>query len=68
MQFVVDGRVYRTVTVLRGPYSINVGEPFTPKVTDDGGPEEDQQVADGLKERTRLLVEDVRVNKFWLER
>ena len=36
-QTVVDGRAYRTVSVLRGLFCINVGEPFTPEVTDDGG-------------------------------
>ena len=65
---VVEGRVYRTVSVLRGVFCINVGKPFTPDVTDDGGPDEDDRIMDELKERMRLLVEDVRVNKFWLEK
>ncbi len=67
VSMVAEGRVYRTVTVMRRPYRINVGKPFTPPVTDDGGPEEDQRIMDELKEQMRLLVEDVRVNKFWLE-
>ena len=66
MKMVVDGRIYRTILVLRGPYCVNVGEPFRPDMTEDGGPEEDQRVMDELKERIRLLVEEVRTNKFWL--
>jgi len=66
MNIVVDGRVYRTIMVLRGPYCVNVGEPFFPNTTEDGGPEEDQRVMEELKERIRVLVEDVRTNKFWL--
>lgn len=65
MNIVVDGRVYRYIMVLRGPYCVNVGEPFYPDTTDDGGPEEDQRVMEELKERIRLLVDDVRTNKFW---
>jgi hypothetical protein len=38
-----------------------------PVACDDSGPEEDQRIMDELKEQIRLLVEDVRVNKFWLE-
>jgi len=66
LNFVVDGRIYRTVMVLRGPYFISVGEPFSPNVTEDGGSDEDQRVTDELKERIRILVEEVRTNKFWL--
>ncbi len=66
MKVVVDGRVYRTIMVMRGTYCINVGEPFRPEVTENGGAEEDQRIMDELKERMRVLVEDIRVNKFWL--
>jgi 1-acyl-sn-glycerol-3-phosphate acyltransferase len=66
LSMVVDGRVYRCIVVLRGPYCVNVGEPFFPDTTDDGGPEEDQRVMEELKERIRVLVEDVRTNKFLL--
>lgn len=66
IQTVVEGRAYRTVMVLRGLFCINVGEPFTPDVTDDGDAQEDQRIMDEIKERMRELVEDVRINKFWL--
>ena len=66
MTMVVDGRVYRTVVVLRGPYCVNVGEPFCPDTTEDGGSDEDERVVEELRERIRVLVEDVRTNKFWL--
>jgi len=65
MKIVVDGRVYRYIMVFRGPYCVNVGEPFYPDTTDDGGSEEDQRVMEEIKERIRLLVDDVRTNKFW---
>jgi len=66
INLVVEGRVYRCIVVLRGPYCVNVGEPFFPNMTENGGPEEDQRVMEELKERIRVLVEDVRINKFWL--
>lgn len=66
MTMVVEGRVYRTVVVLRGPYCANIGEPFCPNTTEDGGPEEDRRVMEELKERIRMLTEDVRMNKFWM--
>jgi len=67
MSIVVHGRVYRTIMVLRGPYCVNIGEPFYPDTTVDGGAEEDERVMEELKERIRTLVEDVRINKFWLK-
>lgn len=66
INIVVDGRVYRCIVVLRGPYCVNVGEPFHPDTTEDGGPEEDRRIMEELKERIRVLVEDVRTKKFWL--
>ena len=66
MKIVVEGRVYRTIVVLRGPYCVNIGEPFRPVTNENGGPEEDQRIMELLKERIRWLAEDVRTNKFWL--
>lgn len=66
MKIIVDGRVYRTIVVLRGPYCVNIGEPFHPDTTEDGGPEEDERVMEVIKERIRVLAEDVRTNKFWM--
>ncbi len=64
---VVEGRVYRTITVLRGPYRISVGEPFTPPISDDGGPEEDERITGELKERMHRLIEEVRINESWAD-
>ncbi len=62
---VVDGRVYRNVLVLRGPFCANVGEPFTPDVSENGDANEDQHIMDELRERMRRLIDDIRINKFW---
>jgi len=61
----VDGRVYRSIVVLRGPFCINIGGPFHPHVTDAGGPDEDRRIMEDIREQIRLLVEDVRTNNFW---
>lgn len=61
----VDGRVYRTVVTLRGPYCINIGEPMMPTVPDGTDKEQDECVLAALKERLEFLVEDARVNRFW---
>ncbi|UCE60814.1 MAG: 1-acyl-sn-glycerol-3-phosphate acyltransferase [Phycisphaerales bacterium] len=66
LQTVVDGRVYRTVTVLRGTFCINVGRPMMPAIPDAAPQEQDECILDALKRRMESLVEDVRVNKFWL--
>lgn len=64
---VVDGRVYRLVVVLRGPFLINVGTPMQPTWPEHGTDEEkDEAVVSAVKERIAALVEDVRVHKFWL--
>lgn len=65
-KIVVDGREYRTLMLFRGPYCINIGEPFTPQVGDGDPRIEEERIMAELKERIRLLVEDVRVNKFWM--
>ena len=67
LNLVVDGRVYRTIVVLRGPFCINIGEPFTPRIDETLDEDRDNQaILDELKERMRLLIEDIRINKFWL--
>jgi 1-acyl-sn-glycerol-3-phosphate acyltransferase len=61
----VDGRVYRSLVVLRGPFCINIGAPFHPGVTDSGDAGEDARIMEAIREKIRLLVDDVRANKFW---
>jgi 1-acyl-sn-glycerol-3-phosphate acyltransferase len=66
LDMTVDGRVYRALFVLRGPFCVNIGEPFTPLMT-DGADEvmEDRRIVDELRERMGLLVEEIRINRFW---
>jgi 1-acyl-sn-glycerol-3-phosphate acyltransferase len=62
----VDGRVYRTITVLRGPYCINIGEPGMPELPEGTKEEQNRYITQYVKERIAGLIEDVRVNKFWM--
>lgn len=64
---VVDGRVYETKTVLRGPFCINVGEAMMPELPPGSDREQEAAVLDALHGRMNALLEDIRVNKFWLE-
>jgi len=66
LKMVVEGHVYRCVVVLRGPFCVNIGEPFLPNLRDGDESEDHQRLMDELKERIRLLIEDVRVNNSWL--
>ncbi|MFQ5413375.1 MAG: lysophospholipid acyltransferase family protein [Phycisphaerae bacterium] len=63
---VVDGRVYRCVVFLRGPFFVNVGEPMWPDA-DDEATDQDREasVLSTLKDRIAALVDDARRNKFW---
>lgn len=62
---VVDGRIYRTVTVLRGPFLINIGEPMMPDIPDGSETTQNEQITQIVKERIESLLEDIRLNKFW---
>ena len=62
---VVDGRVYRTLTVLRGTFCINVGLPLAPPIPEGTPQEQDEYILRVLRQRIESLVEDVRVNRFW---
>ncbi len=62
----VEGRIYRTVTVLRGPFLINVGTPITPDIPDGTDQEKDEHLTDLVKERIEFLMNDIRSSKFWL--
>ncbi len=63
---VVEGHVYRMVPVLRGTYCINVGEPLMPDIPAGSDDEQNEYVTTMVKERIRQLMEDARVNKYWL--
>ncbi len=61
----VDGRVYETITVLRGPYCINIGEPCMPEIPEGTKDEQNAHIVASIKQRIEALIEDVRINKFW---
>ncbi len=65
-QLVVEGRVYRTITVLRGPYLVNIGKPLLPDLIAGTDDERDEHVTEVVRNRIDSLAEDVRLNKFWL--
>lgn len=62
----VEGRVYRTVVVFRGPYCINIGEPFAPDIPEGTEKEQEEHILKLLAARIQSLSEEVRMNKFWL--
>jgi 1-acyl-sn-glycerol-3-phosphate acyltransferase len=64
LDIVVEDHLYRCVAVLRGPFCINVGEPFTPELAGGEEDDENQRIMDGLRDRIRLLVEDPRVSEL----
>ena len=62
----VDGRVYRCVVGLRGPFVINIGEPMRPTIPESGSEKEiDEEVTRQMKERIAQLVEEVRCEEGW---
>lgn len=63
---VVEDRVYRMVSVLRGPYLINVGKPLMPDIPNGTDEEQNEYITALVKQRISSLVEDVRLRKFWL--
>ena len=68
LDMTIDGRVYRGILVMRGPYFINVGKPFMPTIHNDVDETEDnQRIMDEIKERIRCLVEDVRTSGAYQE-
>ncbi len=57
----VEGRIYRTVVVLRGPFFINVGAPFRPSVRDDLDEDRDaERICGELRDRMELLIGEIR--------
>lgn len=62
-----DGQVFRGLFCLRGPYCINIGEPIMPDIREDADEIEDNlRIMSELKVRMRELIEEIRVNNFWL--
>lgn len=67
INIVVEDRVYRTMINLRGPFLVHIGAPMTPECPDHLSEEEQvEEVVRQVRDRICALVEDVRVNKFWL--
>jgi len=64
---IVDGRVYRCVVTLRGPFIIHVGEPMRP-APPAGLPDEqaDGCIMDAVRERIGALIEAARPDGSWL--
>ncbi len=62
----IGNRVYRSVKVTRGTYCINIGKPFYPELPPGSDARKDIALLNGLRERMIALVEDIRMNKFWL--
>ncbi len=64
---VVEGRVYRCVVTLRGPYLINIGKPLMPTCPDGVGDEEkNEAILRCIRDRLVSLIEDARSRKYWL--
>ena len=63
----VDGRVYRCVVGMRGPFVINIGEPMRPTIPTTGTDQEiNEEVTRQIKERIAELVEEVRSEEGWV--
>lgn len=65
LNMMVEGRVYRAVMVTRGPYCINVGEPWTPEVqtaVDEG--EDARRITEELRDRVWRLLQEIRDQKL----
>lgn len=62
----VEGRLYRTVAVPRGPLCINIGRPLQPELPDVDEQEQIRLTLDLLRNSIASLIRDVRVNKYWL--
>lgn len=58
MTMEVEGRVYRTLVVMRGLFCINVGEPMTPEPSAGSTNEQEAYVTRCVKNRIEELAED----------
>jgi len=63
----VEGHVYHYLFVQSGIFCVNFGEPWLPECPAESDARNTLYITRGLRERIAALVEDVRVNKFWLE-
>jgi len=63
----VEGRVYVTKVVWRGPYCVHFGKPFFPECPDGSPEEQDAAIVAQIRTCIEDLVEETRVNTFWLE-
>jgi len=61
----VDGRIYRTVIVPRGPFCVNIGKPMTPDIPDGDEQQQEEQITELIRSTIHDLVQDVCTNKFW---
>lgn len=61
----VEGRVYRAVLVLRGPYCISIGRPFTPELRNIEEAADNERIMNELRDRIAALVADVRRRMNW---
>jgi 1-acyl-sn-glycerol-3-phosphate acyltransferase len=63
LDMVVEGRRYRGVFVLRGPYYINVGAPFRPTIRQEVDEEtENERIMGELRQRMSNLLDELRTN------
>ncbi|MCH8966061.1 MAG: 1-acyl-sn-glycerol-3-phosphate acyltransferase [Planctomycetes bacterium] len=63
---VIKGRVYTTLTVLRGTYCINIGKALTPEIPEGTPQEQDEYIVDVVRREMESLVAQIRVDRFWL--
>ena len=61
----VNGRIYRTVIVPRGPFCVNIGRPLSPDIPDGDEAQQDEQITELLKQTIGELIRDACTNKFW---
>lgn len=57
----VDGRVYRSVNVLRGPFFVTIGEPFLPDLdlrADQRA--DDERIMTALRDRIAEIIDEIR--------
>ncbi len=63
---VIDGHLFRMVNVIRGPFCFNIGEPWSPAYEGLSEAKQIVRITRELRDRILSLVEDIRVNKFWM--
>mgnify|MGYP001572442702 FL=1 len=57
----VEGRIYKAVFVLRGPYAVSFGEPFMPEIRKDVDETTDnERITEELKRNMERLLDELR--------